>query len=161
MRDSGFFDRFRPGSTVHADGNKAWKSEAQRRSIKLASVAHNKMQFTKRHSKTRLTRTQALDKVWSHLKRNVPKSLCSRSKSDRRFDSKEWNSTCTATCGVSTTETGGSSSESCASNDEKKQKKITQEVFFAGSQFPIEKTWELPMILNKPKLLDMHIQWGP
>ena len=86
VRDSGFFDRFRPGSTVHADGNRAWKSEARRRSIKFASVAHNKMQFTKRHSKTRLTRTQALDKVWSHLKRSVPKSLCSRSKSDRRFN---------------------------------------------------------------------------
>ena len=136
MRDSGFFDRFRPGSTVHADGNKAWKSEAQRRSIKFASVAHNKMQFTKRHSKTRLTRTQALDKVWSHLKRSVPKSLCSRSKSDRRFDSIEWNSTCTATCGVSTTETGGSSSESCASNDEKKQKKTAQEVFFCWVAIP-------------------------
>ena len=38
------------------------------------------------HSKTRLTGTQALDKVWSHLKRHVPKSLCSRSKSDRRFN---------------------------------------------------------------------------
>ena len=84
--NSGFFDRFRPGSTVHADGNKAWKSEAQRRSITFASVAHNKMQFTKRHSKTRLTGAQALDKVWSHLKRSVPKSLCSRSKSDRRFN---------------------------------------------------------------------------
>ena len=83
---SGFFDRFRPGSTVHADGNREWKSEAQRRSIKFASVAHNKMQFTKRHSKTRLTGAQALDKVWSHLKRSVPKSLCSRSKSDRRFN---------------------------------------------------------------------------
>ena len=33
-----------------------------------------------------LTGTQALDKVWSHLKRSVPKSLCSRSKSDRRFN---------------------------------------------------------------------------
>ena len=54
--------------------------------IKFASVAHNKMQFTKRHSKTRLTGTQALDKVWSHLKRSVPKSLCSRNKSDRRFN---------------------------------------------------------------------------
>ena len=44
------------------------------------------MQFTKWHSKSRLTGTQALDKVWSHLKRNVPKSLCNRSKSDRRFN---------------------------------------------------------------------------
>ena len=43
-------------------------------------------QFTKWHSKTRLTGTQALDKVWSHLKKHVPKSLCSRSKSDRRFN---------------------------------------------------------------------------
>ena len=39
-------------------------------------------QFTKWHSKTRLTGAQALDKVWSHLKKHVPKSLCSRSKSD-------------------------------------------------------------------------------
>ena len=44
----------------------------------------------------------------------------------------EWNSTCTATCGVSTTETGGNSSESCASNNEKKQTKTAKEVFFGG-----------------------------
>ena len=62
-----------------------WKSESKRRSVKFASVSHNKMQFTKWHSKTRLTGTQALDKVWSHLKKHVPKSLGSRSKSDRRF----------------------------------------------------------------------------
>ena len=74
------------GCTVHADGNKAWKSESKRRSVKFARVSHNKMQFTKWHSKSRLTGTQALDKVWSHLKRNVPKSLCNRSKSDRHFN---------------------------------------------------------------------------
>ena len=46
--------------------NKAWKSESKCRSVKFASVSHNKMQFTKWHSKTRLTGTQALDKVeWS------------------------------------------------------------------------------------------------
>ena len=65
--DVTFFDRFRRGCTVHADGNKAWKSESKRRSVKFASVSHNKMQFTKWHSKTRLTGTQALDKVWSCL----------------------------------------------------------------------------------------------
>ena len=54
--------------------------------VTFASVSHNKMQFTKWHSKTRLTGTQALDKVWSQLKKHVPKSLCSRSKSDRRFN---------------------------------------------------------------------------
>ena len=64
------------------DGKTSWL--AQRRSIKFASVAHNKVQFTKRHSKTKLTGTQA--KVWSHLKKSGPKSLCSRSKSDRRFN---------------------------------------------------------------------------
>ena len=63
-----------------------WKLESKRRSVKFASVSHNKMQFTKWHSKTRLTGTQALDKDWSHLKKHVPKSLCSRSKSDRRFN---------------------------------------------------------------------------
>ena len=86
VRDTGFFDRFGRGCTVHADGNKAWKSESKRRSVKFASVSHNKMQFTKWHSKTRLTGTQALDKVWSHLRKHVPKSLGSRGKSDRRFN---------------------------------------------------------------------------
>ena len=86
VRGTGFFDRFRRGCTVHADGNKAWKSESKRHSVKFASASHNKMQFTKWHSKSRLTGTQALDKAWSHLKRNVPKSLCNRSKSDRRFN---------------------------------------------------------------------------
>ena len=62
---------------------------------------------------------------------SVPRSVCSRSKSDRCFNL-EWNSTCTATCSVSTTETGGSSSESCASNNEKKQTKTAKEVFFWG-----------------------------
>ena len=70
----------------HGEGWVGGKSESKRLSVKFASVSHNKMQFTKRHSKTRLTGTQALDKVWSHLKKHVPKSLCSRSKSDRRFN---------------------------------------------------------------------------
>ena len=52
----------------------------------ICQCFHNKMQFTKWHSKTRLTGTQALDKVWSQLEKHVPKSLCSRSKSDRRFN---------------------------------------------------------------------------
>ena len=55
-------------------------------SVAFANVSHNKLQFTKWHSKTRLTGTQALDKVWSHLKRHVPKSLWSRSQTDRRFN---------------------------------------------------------------------------
>ena len=62
-----------------------WKSESKRRSVKFASGSLNRMQFTKWHSKTRRTGTQALDKVWSHLTKRGPKSLCSRSKSDRRF----------------------------------------------------------------------------
>ena len=81
-------DMLRTWRFVHlhtCDMQWTWKSESKRRSVKFASVSHNKMQFTKWHSKTRLTGTQALDKVWSHLKKHVPKSLCSRSKSDRRF----------------------------------------------------------------------------
>ena len=37
---------------------------------------------------------------------------------------------CTATCGVSTTKTGGSSSDDCANNSEKKTNKRANEVFF-------------------------------
>ena len=89
---------------------------------------HNKMQFTKWDSKTRLTGTQALDKVWSHLKKHVSKSLCSRSS---LIDASipEWNSMCTATCGASTTETGGKSSDNCANNTEKKPR-VRMKVFF-------------------------------
>ena len=36
----------------------------------------------------------------------------------------------TATCGVSTTKTGGSSSDDCANNSEKKTNKRANEVFF-------------------------------
>ena len=55
-------------------------------SVAFANVSDNKLQFTKWHSSTRLTGTQALDKVWSHLKRHVPKSLRSRSQTHRRFN---------------------------------------------------------------------------
>ena len=91
--------------------------------------AHNKMQFTKWDSKTRLTGTQALDKVWSHLKNHVSKSLCSRSS---LIDASipEWNSMCTATCGASTTETGGNSSDNCANNTEKKTTSANEGLFF-------------------------------
>ena len=64
----------------------------------------------------------------------------------------EWNSTCTATCGVSTTETGGSSSESCASNDEKKKKKKRQSrakaVFFCWVAVPNVKLQKLSSATN-------------
>ena len=41
----------------------------------------------------------------------------------------EWNSMCTATCGVSTTETGGSSSDNCANNTEKNKKRVRMKFF--------------------------------
>ena len=47
---------------THADGNKAGRSKAKRRSVKSARVSHNKVQFTKRHSKTKLAGMQALDR---------------------------------------------------------------------------------------------------
>ena len=50
--------------TCYASDGQAWESESKRRSVKFASVSHNKMQSTKWHSKARLTGTQALDKVW-------------------------------------------------------------------------------------------------
>ena len=51
----------------------------------------------------------------------------------------EWDSMCTATCGVSTTKTGGSSSDDCANNSEKKKqnKRANEVFFFGGSYFPM------------------------
>ena len=74
VRHSGFFDRLVKSSAtrVHADGNRAWKSEAQRRKFCFSSVAHVKMQFTKRvYRKQLLSGTQKMDGFWKLLKRYV------------------------------------------------------------------------------------------
>ena len=129
VRDTGFFDRLRRGCTVHADGNKAWKSESKRRSVKFASVSQNKMQFTKWHSKTRLTGTQALDKSGRIWKNIFPKA-CTVEASLIDASIPEWNSMCAATCGASTTETGGSSSDNCAKNTDKRKARVRMKFFF-------------------------------
>ena len=41
----------------------------------------------RKNGQSRMADTQALDKVWSHLKKHVPKSLGSRDKCDRRLNS--------------------------------------------------------------------------
>ena len=51
----------------------------------------------------------------------------------------EWNSMCTATCGASTTETGGSSSDNCANHTDKRKTRVRM-IFFSvlpTSQFKI------------------------
>ena len=99
-------------------------------SYQFASVSHNKVQFNKRHSKTRLTdrHSSARQSLVAFEGKCIKKPVAVEAS---LIDASilEWNSTCTATCGISTTETGGKISESCASNDEK-TKKTTQEVFF-------------------------------
>ena len=46
----------------------------------------------------------------------------------------EWNSMCAATCGASTTKTGGSSSDNCANNADKRKTRVRMKFFF--SVFP-------------------------
>ena len=42
----------------------------------------------------------------------------------------EWNSMYTATCGASTTKTGGSSSDNCANNTDKRKARVRMKFFF-------------------------------
>ena len=74
----------------------------------------------------------------------------------------EWNSMCTATCGASTTETGGSSSDNnCANNTDKRKTRVRMKFFRCKNWAPhpvlegflhvsknseSKKTWELAMI---------------
>ena len=114
-----------------------WKSESKRRSVKFASVSHNKMQFTKWHSKTRLTGTQALDKVWSHLKKHVPKSLCSRSKSDRRFHPRMEQYVCSYMWRFNNRNWWKQLGQLCQQHWQKENTSANDVFFFGASYFPI------------------------
>ena len=48
VRDTCFFHSIAAGATVHADGNRAWKSEAGRHRVRF-TVNHSRMKFTKGH----------------------------------------------------------------------------------------------------------------
>ena len=160
-----------------------WKSESKRRSVKFASVSHNKMQFTKWHSKTRLTGTQALDKVWSHLKKHVPKSLCSRSKSDRRFNprmeqyvysymwrfnNRNWWKQLGQLCQQHWQKENTSANEvffSVLPTSQSKIAKIAPHPVLEGflhvsKNSESKKTWEFAMILIWPMLPEMQITRG-
>ena len=56
------------------------------RFVQLAHMVDVPQHMGWRGDVTILATCNLLDIVWSHLKRHVPKSLCSRSKSDRRFN---------------------------------------------------------------------------
>ena len=58
---------------VHADGNRASKSEAGRHRVRFTDVNHSHMEFTKATAGHRLlSGTQLLDQVWRHLKIMCP-----------------------------------------------------------------------------------------
>ena len=70
---------------VHADGNKAWKSQALKQGFQFSAVSHVRMQFTKRvRSKKLLTGTQKLDGFWKLLKKFVAPRFRTRDPKDRR-----------------------------------------------------------------------------
>ena len=74
-----------PKERVHADGNKAWKSQALKQGFQFSAVSHVRMQFTKRvRSKKLLTGTQKLDGCWKLLKKFVAPRFRTRDPKDRR-----------------------------------------------------------------------------
>ena len=140
-------------------------------SVAFANVSDNKLQCTKWHSSTRLTGTQALDKVWSHLKRHVPKSLRSRSQTHRRFNPRMEQYVYSYMCRFNNRNWWKQLGHLCK-QQRKKSNKSANEVFFLvgrSSQCKIAKiklrnqfwrafytsvktenrtkNWELPMIL--------------
>ena len=84
---------------------------------------------------------------WSHLKRSVPKSLCSRSKSDRRFNPRMEQYVYSYMCRFNN-ETGGSSSESCPSSNEKRKQRPQKKFFFLWVVVPNVKLQKLSSATN-------------
>ena len=86
VEGTNFFASFeKKGSTVFADGNRAWAKAARSRCFKFQSVSHQKMQFCRRTgARTLDAGTQCLDRCWAVLKKHVPKTVATRGACDRR-----------------------------------------------------------------------------
>ena len=70
---------------VHADGNKAWKSQALKQGFQFSAATHVRMQFTRHvRSKKLVTGTQKLDGIWKLLKKFVAPQLRTRNPENRR-----------------------------------------------------------------------------
>ena len=87
VQHTGFFQAVvkNAQTRVHADGNRAWRSQARVHKLKFSSVAHSKMQFTKRvGSKRLLTGTQKLDGFWKL--HEIAEKICAESDQNKRFE---------------------------------------------------------------------------
>ena len=88
VQHTGFFQAVvkNAHTRMHADGNRAWRSQARLHKLKFSSVSHSKMQFTKKVGSQRLlTGTQKLDGFWKVLKKFVPTQIRTRDLRDRRI----------------------------------------------------------------------------
>ena len=88
VQHTGFFQAVvkNAHTRMHADGNRAWRSQARLHKLKFSSVSHSKMQFTKKVGTQRLlTGTQKLDGFWKLLKKFVPTQIRTRDLRDRRI----------------------------------------------------------------------------
>ena len=88
VQHTGFFQAVvkNAHTRMHADGNRAWRSQARLHKLKFSSVSHSKMQFTKKVGCQRLlTGTQKLDGFWKLLKKFVPTQIRTRDLRDRRI----------------------------------------------------------------------------
>ena len=88
VQHTGFFQAVvkNAHTRMHADGNRAWRSQARLHKLKFSSVSHSKMQFTKKVGSQRLlTGAQKLDGFWKLLKKFVPTQIRTRDLRDRRI----------------------------------------------------------------------------
>ena len=78
VRASGLLQKVdRENSTIFADGNTAWRSEANRLPLRHVSVNHQKKEFVRKDRKKKgqkgstMAGTQMLDRCWQSLKKFV------------------------------------------------------------------------------------------
>lgn len=68
-------------STVFADGNSAWRTEARRLGLRHVEVCHQRKEFVRKDRKKKgqtgscMAGTQKLDRCWQALKKFVPQSF--------------------------------------------------------------------------------------
>ena len=90
VTQSKLLERTQTSTKIYADGNKAWLGHCKVLKRKCYQVKHVKMQWTKKSS-SRVVKThgtQCLDRLWSSLKKYIPKELSCKHAGSRNLNQK-------------------------------------------------------------------------
>ena len=90
VTQSKLLERTQTSTKIYADGNQAWLGHCKVLKRKCYQVKHVKMQWTKKSS-SRVVKThgtQCLDRLWSSLKKYIPKELSCKHAGSRNLNQK-------------------------------------------------------------------------